>query len=95
MVTEPWRQGGRGYARDNWLSAHAWGFPLQDITIPVHLWHGELDVFSPMLAARYLASHLPDCHPTYYPDGRHDLLDEHGREILTALVAASQERAVS
>lgn len=88
IITEPWRQGSHGYARDCWLSAHAWGFPLEDIRMPVHLWHGELDIMSPMRAARYLASHIPRCQATYFPDARHDLFKSHGREILTALLAA-------
>ncbi len=88
IILEPWRQGGDGYARDNWLSAHAWGFPLEDIRMPVHLWHGELDVMSPVRAARYLASNIPHCQATYFLDARHDLFKEHGREILIALLAA-------
>ena len=36
-----------------------WGFDLAAITVPVVLWHGESDVFSPASHARWLASRIP------------------------------------
>ena len=36
-------------------SARPWGFNLSDIRVPVLLWHGENDVFSPAAHARWLA----------------------------------------
>jgi pimeloyl-ACP methyl ester carboxylesterase len=35
-----------------------WGFSLADITVPVLIWHGEADVFSPVNHARWLASQI-------------------------------------
>lgn len=88
IIAEPFRQGGRGYARDSWLNAHAWGFPLDRITVPAHLWHGTSDVIAPPAWGRYLAASIPNCQATNYPDERHDVLDAHAREILTTLLDA-------
>ena len=41
------------------LAARPWGFALQEITLPVHIWHGEEDGNSPVAAARYLAQAIP------------------------------------
>jgi tetratricopeptide (TPR) repeat protein len=92
-ITEPFRQGGRGHARDNWLNAHAWGFQLDRITVPAHLWHGKRDVIAPPGWARYLAAKIPHCQATYYPNERHGVLNTHMREIFTALLAASTASA--
>jgi pimeloyl-ACP methyl ester carboxylesterase len=88
-ITEPFRQGGCGHARDNWLNAHAWGFQLDRITVPAQLWHGKRDVIAPPAWARYLAAKIPRCEATYYPDERHGVLDTHMRGIFIALLAAS------
>lgn len=37
------------------LEFDPWGFPLEDIDIAVHLWHGEKDRILPVLASIYLA----------------------------------------
>ena len=36
-----------------------WGFRVQEILPPVLVWHGELDVFSPVEHSRWLAAHIP------------------------------------
>jgi pimeloyl-ACP methyl ester carboxylesterase len=35
-----------------------WGFPVEAIKRPVLMWHGELDVFSPVAHTRWLAEHI-------------------------------------
>jgi pimeloyl-ACP methyl ester carboxylesterase len=49
----------RGSA-DGWIDdalafCAPWGFALADIKVPVLLWHGENDVFSPAAHTRWLA----------------------------------------
>jgi pimeloyl-ACP methyl ester carboxylesterase len=58
-------------ATDAILYSRPWGFPLRDIKIPVHLWHGEKDRIVPPEMARYLAQTIPDCRATFYPDEGH------------------------
>ena len=40
---EATRQGVTAFADEVILASKPWGFPLQDIRTPVHLWHGEDD----------------------------------------------------
>lgn len=68
---EALRQGVRGAATDGLLYARPWGFKLQDIKMPVHLWQGEKDVIVPPAMGRYLAKAIPDCHAKFYEDDGH------------------------
>jgi tetratricopeptide (TPR) repeat protein len=89
IALESWKQQGTGHARDAWLQTRDWGFPLEDITAPTYLWHGELDNLAPIAFGRYLATRIPNCQATYYPNERHGLLATHAREIFSALAAES------
>jgi pimeloyl-ACP methyl ester carboxylesterase len=37
-----------------------WGFDPAAVTVPVLLWHGERDMFSPVAHARWLGARIPD-----------------------------------
>jgi pimeloyl-ACP methyl ester carboxylesterase/Flp pilus assembly protein TadD len=94
-IIEPYRQGGRGVARESWLVAHNWGFRLERIAVPTRLWHGKADKVAPIALGHYLAEHIPNCQATYYSHERHGALTAHPREIFTALLAAACARSVT
>lgn len=81
------RQGIRGFAWEVRLMSRPWGFRLEDITLPVQLWHGGQDSSTPMAMARYMAGAIPDCQATFFPDEGHFLLFTHWQEILAALIS--------
>jgi tetratricopeptide (TPR) repeat protein len=87
IVTEPYQQGGRGYAWDGKLAVRPWGFRLEDISSEVYLWHGEQDMLAPLVMGKYLAQTIPHCHATFLPEEGHGVINQHLREILTALTA--------
>jgi pimeloyl-ACP methyl ester carboxylesterase len=84
-IAEAFRRGGRGPARELRLYARPWGFRLQDIQIPVHLWHGEQDISHPIDMARHLAAAIPDCRASFYPGEGHLHFVDRFPEILSAL----------
>jgi pimeloyl-ACP methyl ester carboxylesterase len=85
-IAEAFRKGGKGQARELRLLARPWGFRLEDIRVPVRLWHGERDPNSPVAMARHVAAMIPDCRATYYPDEGHlFFVGERLTEILRAL----------
>jgi len=86
-LTEAFRQGSRGAARDVVLLGAPWGFGLDEIAPPVFLWQGRLDVLAPPAMGRHLATVIPDCTPTFYPDEGHLLAFEHMPEIIRTLAA--------
>jgi len=59
-----------GWADDDAAFVAAWGFDLKDITVPVAVWQGELDLMVPFDHGRWLAAHVPTARP--------HLLDGHG-----------------
>ena len=86
---EACRQGPKGPAWDVGLLARPWGFDLSTIAVPSRLWHGEHDGNVPVMHGRYLASAIPNCRATFYPDDAHLSVPlNHYREILGSFVAA-------
>jgi pimeloyl-ACP methyl ester carboxylesterase len=68
------------------LYARPWGFPLHQIRIPVHLWHGEKDIIVPPTMGRYLAPVIPGCRAIFLPhDGHFSLPYQRARELFAAL----------
>lgn len=80
---QAYRQGGRAFGWDLILLTRPWGFRLQDISLPIHLWHGEEDTTIPVAMGRYLARILPVCSPHFLPGEGHTLVYSHWREILS------------
>ena len=68
---EAFRHSLRWPATDVVLYSRPWGFPLNDIDIAVHLWHGEKDRIVPPEMGRYLARSIPNCRATFYPNEGH------------------------
>ena len=81
------RLGVRAYWWDLVLLARLWGFQLSDITMPIHLWHGEEDNIVPVCMGHYLATAIPNCRAHFIPGQGHFLALEHLPEILAALTS--------
>jgi pimeloyl-ACP methyl ester carboxylesterase len=84
---EAFRGGVRAAAADGLLYGLPWGFRLEDIRLPIHLWHGEKDNVVPVTMGRYLAKTIPHCRATFCAnDGHFSLAFARLEEILkTAL----------
>jgi pimeloyl-ACP methyl ester carboxylesterase len=79
---EVFRQGVQGIVyEEEMLDAHVWGFPLEEITASVYLWHGEADENVPVKHGHYLAEHIPDCVATYLPGVGHVIPGQHFNDI--------------
>ena len=68
------------------ITTRPWGFRVDEIRVPVHLWHGELDMLVPVESARYVARTIPNCEAGFFPDEGHLLSFGHSEEILRTLV---------
>ncbi len=87
-ISEAFRFGTLGPVWDTRLSASPWGFNPQEISIPIQLWHGELDRNVPVVIARRLANSIPKCQAKFYRDeGHFSLPFNYKREIISALVS--------
>jgi pimeloyl-ACP methyl ester carboxylesterase len=93
QLREALRGGFEGYAQDELIIAtRPWEFRVDEIRVPVHLWHGELDRLVPVESARYVARTIPRCSARFLPDEGHMLTVRHAEEILGTLVAASRDK---
>ena len=86
---EAFRQGAAGPARDAWLLTRPWGFALEHVAVPVHLWQGEADVVVTPAMARHMARHLPQCQARFLPGEGHLLWVTHWEEILATVADAT------
>jgi pimeloyl-ACP methyl ester carboxylesterase len=70
---EAFRQGREGPVYEGRMYVKPWGFNLRDITpqLPVHLWHGELDINVPISMGRRMSELIPNCTPKFYPNEAH------------------------
>ena len=82
MIQEGFRSGARGYIDDVVGLARPWGFALEGIRVPVHLWHGDADTVIPIRQAAYLAAMIPLATLTICPGEGHMLMWNHLPEIL-------------
>jgi pimeloyl-ACP methyl ester carboxylesterase len=84
-----WRASALGVMTDAEIYATPWGFALEDVRVPVRLWHGTKDRSFSFRVAEYVASRLPNCELRLVEDaGHYSLPIRHTREILTDLLAA-------
>jgi pimeloyl-ACP methyl ester carboxylesterase len=92
-LREALRSGIEGYVQDELiLTVRPWGFAAEQIAVPTHLWHGELDTLAPVGGARYLARVIPGCEAQFYANEGHLISFRHGEEILRTLIEASSVR---
>ena len=82
---EALRQGPRGAALELRLFSQRWDVRLDQIRMPVRLWHGEADAQVPVAIARRLAAALPDCRARFLPNAGHLWVLDHLDEILATL----------
>lgn len=87
MLREALRQGTRGAFHESLLTVSDWGFRLQEIQMPIRLWHGEADQSVPAAMARYAASAIPQCEAKFYADEGHlSVFKKYAEEIIRSLV---------
>ena len=83
-----WRGSADGVMADARIYADAWGFALEEISVPVRLWHGTKDRSFSIGIAEEVASRLRHCTARYVEAaGHYSLPIRHMGEILRDLMA--------
>jgi len=86
-LRESLRRGARGGQHDAWLLQQPWGFALEQVATPVHIWHGEADRSAPVAMGRHLAERIPGCRARFFQgEGHLSLGRKYRDEILRALL---------
>lgn len=92
---EAYRQGVEGQVADSMvLSSKGWGFELANVSVPVHVWHGEEDVLVTRNMAEYLGRTIPGATLHIVEEAGHLLLDRDdvNDEIRAAVARAFEGR---
>ncbi len=84
---EAFRPGLEGMSWDTRLITRPWGFNLEEIKIPVTLWHGTADNVTSISMARYMAGKIPGSKTMICEGEGHLLLFPHWEEILKYLIS--------
>ena len=87
LFAEVFRQGGGGVVLEYRLYGRAWGFSFEEVSVPVHLWHGEEDLVVPMHHAEDLTSRLPNARLHKLEDTGHFSIQQHYGTMLDTLLA--------
>lgn len=83
-----WRGSTEGVLVDAEIYARPWGFRLEDVDVPVRLWHGKQDRAFSLRIAEEVARRLPNCHARFVDNaGHYSLPIRYMREILADLIA--------
>jgi pimeloyl-ACP methyl ester carboxylesterase len=83
-----WRGSAEGVMADAQIYAQPWGFSLEDIHVPVRLWHGTQDRAFSVHLAEEVAKQLPDCNARFIDNaGHYSLPIRHMGEILKDLIS--------
>jgi pimeloyl-ACP methyl ester carboxylesterase len=83
---QAWRSSAAGVMTDAEIYAEPWGFSLEDVRVPVRLWHGKKDRTFSFRLAEEIATRLPNCE-LHLVDGagHYSLPIRHTHEILADL----------
>jgi pimeloyl-ACP methyl ester carboxylesterase len=83
-----WLSSVKGLIHDAEIFGQPWEFRLEDINVPVRLWHGTEDRAFSVGIAKYMASRIPNCELRLVEgEGHYSLPIRHMREILSDLIA--------
>src|SRR5882672_2405832 len=83
-----WRGSVESVLVDARIYADPWGFALEDVRVPVRLWHGIEDRAFAVRLAEAIANRFPNCKARFIQDeGHYSLPIRHMREILEDLIS--------
>ena len=83
-----WRASVEGVLVDAEIFALPWGFLLEQVQVPVRLWHGKRDRAFSLAIAKEVVARLPNCTAHYIEnEGHYSLPIRHVGEILTDLIS--------
>ncbi len=83
-----WRASAEGVVADAQIYAQPWGFAIEDVRVPVRLWHGKQDRAFSVHLAEELAKRLPNCRTRFVDGaGHYSLPIRYMRDILKDLIS--------
>jgi len=84
-VTQAFRQGSSGIISDLKILSEPWGFELNEIKQPIHIWHGMADTIVPVQLTQFMIENLPDVHPNLIEGAGHFMALQYTKEIFSKI----------
>ncbi|HEX2323714.1 MAG TPA: hypothetical protein VHJ18_32480 [Streptosporangiaceae bacterium] len=79
-----------GWRDDDLAFVRGWGFSLDQIAMPLAVWHGDKDAMVPFAHGEWLARHVPDARAHLLPgEGHLTLVSARFDDILRDLAEMS------
>ena len=79
----------KGFVEDYFARTNNWDFQIQNITAPVHIWHGDSDSYVNIKSAEKIAKSIPNCITHFLKDQGHYIFFSHIDDILKHLIRDS------
>jgi pimeloyl-ACP methyl ester carboxylesterase len=92
---DAFRQGATWAAEELALFARPWSFAVEDVTTPVHMWHGSQDVNVPISVARSMSRKLPTVTTHFSDDCAHAVGFERRAEVMGVITSAVAGRSTA
>jgi pimeloyl-ACP methyl ester carboxylesterase len=86
-IQEGYKQGWQGPAQDDIVINTPWGFRLEDISVRIDIWQGEVDKNVPLNQGIYQHEKIPNSTLTVMPGQAHLYILANWRSVLGKLVA--------
>jgi pimeloyl-ACP methyl ester carboxylesterase len=87
MFTQSCRHGAAGVVDDYAALGRPWGFPVEQISVPVRCWHASADRVVPIRHSDELVRRIPGAQLSRWDDDGHLAIVDHVGEVLDALTA--------
>lgn len=84
-VSEATRQGSAGVIADDLAVVRSWGFALEDVRVPLWLWHGDHDKLAPLHHSCYVAGQVRSAQLKVCAGEGHIAMFRHQEQVFRVL----------
>jgi pimeloyl-ACP methyl ester carboxylesterase len=84
-VAQAFRQGSKGVVSDMKILSESWNFSLDQVRLPVQIWHGTADTIVPISLARFMAKNLPQAEIHFVEGAGHFMVLQFTKEIFSQI----------
>jgi len=85
-MAQAFLQGSKGMVSDIRILSEPWGYSLNEIKVPVQIWHGTEDTIVPINLARFMAENLLQAETHFIEGAGHFMALQYTKEIFSKIM---------